>query len=64
MNIIVDATFSYLFCLVSKMDVDEGKLPMIKREIVATIAEIDEKYEDLREFETLSKERIGRNKKN
>jgi hypothetical protein len=41
---------------VSKMSVDEGKLPMIRSEIVATIAEIEEKYEDLREFETLSKE--------
>ena len=36
--------------------VDKEKLSDIERGIVATIAEIEEKYERLREFETLSGE--------
>ena len=40
----------------SEMEIDKEKLPEMEVEIVATIAEIEEKYERLSGFETLSGE--------
>jgi len=39
-----------------KIEIDKERLPEMEREIVATITEIEEKYERLRGFETLSGE--------
>ena len=40
----------------AKIEIDEKRLPEMEREIVATITEIEERYERLRGFETLSGE--------
>ncbi len=39
-----------------KIEIDKERLPEMEREIVATIMEIEERYERLREFERLSVE--------
>jgi len=36
-----------------KIEIDKERLPEMEREIVATIMEIEERYERLREFERL-----------